>query len=236
MTTEEEVLDYLLVNKLLTINTELTGQTLKITFTGDIPTKYRFYATSLLLEADANIESIVVTDANYSCNGIGTNKSLINLSWDGKVLIPPEQTAETWVSKTESSHNQNDANIAVDYVMMVPEGPNRDLFRSRLCSISQITLPENFCNLGIESHNNSCDFSVFPNPTNNELIIDFFGKTNNKNKIIEIYNLTGKLFLKENFLINTPIIYLNNYPSGIYILKIQIENSFYFQKICKLDK
>jgi len=237
MSTEEEILDYLLVNKFLIINTELTGKILKITLNdNNVPTKYRFYATSLLLESNANIESISITNANYSFNGIGTNKSLINLSWDGKILIPPEQTAETWVSKTETTQSQNDANIAVDYVLMVPQGPEHNSFRSRLCAIQQVTLPANFCNLGIESDNDSGDFSIYPNPTNNKLIIEFIGKTRNEKKIVEIYCLNGKLLYKKDFLKNSMFLYLDNYPSGIYILKIQTENSFcYTRKIFKIE-
>lgn len=234
MTTEEEVLDYLLVNKHLNVNTELIEKQLKITFSGNIPTNYRFYSTSLMLESDANIESIFITNTNYySFNGIGTTESLINLSWDGKVLIPPEQTAEIWVSKTESTHSQNDANVAVDYVMIVPQGPDQDSFRSRLCAIQQITLPEYFCAIGIESIDHS-EFSIYPNPANIELTIEFTGKTRNE-KIIEVYDLTGKLLLKKVFKDDVFILHIDGYPSGNYLLKIHTGKSSYTRIFCKTD-
>ena len=148
MATEEEILDYLLIKDAISINTQLTGSVLHITFSGTIPSSYKYYLHSLLVNADQPIISVTATGiSNLTFNGTGTNNSLINIAWNGHYVIPPEVNAETWVSKAETTHSQYDANIAMDYVLMVPAGAVQQAFRLRLCTVTGITLPTSFCNM-----------------------------------------------------------------------------------------
>ncbi len=148
MATEEEILDYLLIKDAITIQTQLTGNILKITFSGTIPSSYKYYIHSLKVAADQPIASVTATGiSGMTHNGAGTNNALINLNWNGHYTIPPEVNAETWVSKTETTHDQNDANVAMDYVLMVPAGATQQAFRLRLCTVTGITLPASFCNM-----------------------------------------------------------------------------------------
>ena len=148
MATEEEVLDYLLVKDAITVNTQLTGSVLKITYSGAIPSSYRYYNNSILINADQPVLSVTATGVTgISFNGAGTNSSLINITWNGRYITPPEVNAETWVSKTETTHSQYDANVAMDYVLMVPAGAAQQAFRLRLCTITGITMPASFCNM-----------------------------------------------------------------------------------------
>ncbi len=148
MATEEEVLDYLLIKDAITVNTQLTGSVLKITYSGTIPSSYRFYNNSLLVTADQSIASVTATGvAGKTYNGVGTHNALININWNGHYVIPPEVTAETWVSTAESTQSQLDAKVAMDYVLMVPAGAAQQAFRLRLCTIPGVTLPADFCNM-----------------------------------------------------------------------------------------
>lgn len=148
MATEEEVLDYLLIKDAITVNTQLTGSVLKITYSGPIPSSYRFYNNSLLVSADQSIVSITATGvAGKTYNGIGTHNSLINLNWNGHYVIPPEVPAETWVTTAETTQSQFDAKVAMDYVLMVPPGAAQQAFRLRLCTIPGVTMPADFCNM-----------------------------------------------------------------------------------------
>jgi len=148
MATEEEVLDYLLVRDAIFLQTQLTGNTLVVTFSGSLPDIYRFYSSTLLIRADVPVSAITLQGVSgYSFTGIGNDSAMVNISWNGKQIIPPEETAEYWVSRAEQTHSQDDANIAMDYVLMVPEGPVQQAFRVRLCSISGVTMPYNFCTM-----------------------------------------------------------------------------------------
>ncbi len=234
MTTEEEVLDYLLVNNIISINAQLNNNRLVITISGDVPTKYRFYATSLLLEADAIIESIEISDAlDYSYNGTGTSKSLINLSWSGKVLVPPQQPAETWVSKAELTQSQDDVNIAVDYVMMVPAGPEQAAFRSRLCAIPQKKLPDNFCTTGVAS-GEALHFILFPNPAKNEFTIEFPDNARDE-KRIALFDRTGKCLFRKLSAESRIQLNLGEYPCGIYHLIIETAGLIYTREIVRSE-
>ena len=53
---------------------------------------------------------------------------------------------------------------------------------------------------------------VYPNPFNNELTINY--KLQNKNAILEIYNLVGKKILTQKMTRNTTKINLNNLVAG----------------------
>gem|GEM_PF-1165410 len=155
MATEEEVLEYLIIKDTLTINSQLNGNVLTITFQGNLPTNFSFYALSLLVDADVDIQSVQVDGGtSVSYNGIGTKHSLINLNWNGKIVIPPEQTTNIWITKTETSHSQNDADIAIDYLLMTPRGPAKDSLRQRMCAIPGITLPDGMCSCQTETGNN----------------------------------------------------------------------------------
>lgn len=152
MTSEEEVLNYLTINKNIGINTEVLGNQLLITFTGTLPTDMRFYGLSLIVDSDVNITGISVNGGeNNTYTGVGTTDALINLNWDGQVVTSKTENAETYVSIAEASEDQNDVLIAADYVNMLPSGQTMLDFRDRLCAIPGATLPDGWCD---------CSFSL----------------------------------------------------------------------------
>lgn len=146
MTTEEEILNYRIVHDLTIVYSVLAGNLLAITLTGNIPDNLRFYALSLLVNADAPISNITILGGEgHTHTSPGTTQALINLQWDGKVIVPPEVNAETYVSIAEASGTQDDVNVAMDYVEMVPPGAVKESFRERLCAIPNVTLPTAYC-------------------------------------------------------------------------------------------
>ncbi|MFC2101612.1 hypothetical protein ACFLS7_01305 [Bacteroidota bacterium] len=83
MATEEEVLDYLLVTEAVSVSFELINHQLQITFSGKIPSNYRFYNLSLLINADKPIASITANGVtSFSFKGTGQQHALINISWN----------------------------------------------------------------------------------------------------------------------------------------------------------
>ena len=71
--------------------------------------------------------------------------------------------------------------------------------------------------------------SIYPNPTNGIITIDFTNVTNFGKVEIEITDISCKILLTtSNLQINIP--YLQN---GVYLLKIETETRVYIQKIIK---
>jgi len=146
MATEEEVLEYLMVRDSITPVMQLSGNTLTISFTGSLSNKYRYYNSTILVTADKNISSVVLQGVQSgSYKGIGQSNGMVNFSWNGHYVVPAEVNAETWVSKTEATLSQEDANVAMDYVYLVSPGPAQKAYRIRLCQVPGIVLPSNFC-------------------------------------------------------------------------------------------
>ena len=146
MATEEEIIDYQIVRQLTSINYGLTGNTLLITLNGEIPTSLRYHALSLVVEADASINSInIIGGTGNSYSGIGTNSSLINLKWDGTVAENLFELAETNVTYAEQNPTEYNGLIAMDYVLMLPAGPEKEAFKTRLCALSGIDYEPGFC-------------------------------------------------------------------------------------------
>ncbi len=146
MATDEEILDYLMVRDSINVVTQLLDNVLTISFTGNLTNRYRFYNSTLLISANRNISSIVTQGVGSSSStGVGSSSGMVNISWNGHYVIPPEVPAQTWISTTQASHSQEDANVAIDYIMMVPPGAQQRAFRTELCQVSGITLPSDFC-------------------------------------------------------------------------------------------
>ncbi len=153
MTSEEEILDYISLNKIIGVNSEILGNQLLITFTGAIPTDIRFYALSLLVNSDVRITNISINGGtnNTYTPGADSTQALINLNWDGKAVVSNTANAETYVSIAESTQNQNDVLIAMDYINMLESGQTMFDFRARLCAIPGAVLPDGWCD---------CSFSL----------------------------------------------------------------------------
>ena len=74
--------------------------------------------------------------------------------------------------------------------------------------------------------------TLYPNPVTTHLNI-ILSKTGDKINIIEVQDIRGKImsFFKtseDKFILNT-----QDYPTGIYILKVKTEKSNYIGKFCK---
>lgn len=76
-------------------------------------------------------------------------------------------------------------------------------------------------NTGINDNDNKLNINVFPNPSINELTIEYIGKISNNLKI-ELYNTNGKLeFTKEFNQLSQTIINTQHFPAGSYFIVIK---------------
>lgn len=158
MSTEEEIINYLTVRDATTLNTGVAGNNLIIMFEGAIPSDMRFHALSLVINADATITNIQVNGGtNNTFTGVGLNQALINLEWEGTYIHPFEVLADSFVTIAEQTQAQFDCWIAMDYVMMVPPGPERSELKLRLCGIPNVQYEDGFCD--------ECEFTLGPDTT-----------------------------------------------------------------------
>jgi len=75
--------------------------------------------------------------------------------------------------------------------------------------------------------------SIGANPFYNELQINFNSPVND-NVEISIYNMNGvKIYYEQQYQIENTTINIQEYPSGIYFLKIKFEQKDYIAKIIK---
>jgi len=80
------------------------------------------------------------------------------------------------------------------------------------------------------------DYRIYPNPTNNSIVVDF----NNvfiKDMKVSITDLQGKIFYSNCFQnsISKLRIDINDYPKGIYIINVRSESTLVNYKIMKVD-
>ncbi len=86
-----------------------------------------------------------------------------------------------------------------------------------------------FIEVGVEQLNSLSPIMVYPNPTNDVLAIK--NKSNTSILEIKLSSLSGKVLLKETT--NFSTVNIQSLQSGIYILRITLEDKIYTQKIFK---
>jgi hypothetical protein len=136
MTSDEEVRDYLLIRDTVEVTSLVTGNSLYIIISGDVPNNLKYYSMSLNINSNANITGYVVNGSDdYTFNGVGSTQGLLNFNWDGLVITPAEELADNYTSIAVASNSQYDAWIAMDYVTTLDEGQHKDSLRHVLCDM-----------------------------------------------------------------------------------------------------
>jgi hypothetical protein len=93
---------------------------------------------------------------------------------------------------------------------------------------SYITFPLDL-SVGVkETVKNEIEFSVYPNPATNEV---FVYTPNNDNGVIELYDLNGKLILRDEVSTTANKISLKNIDAGIYLLKYKDQSGVGVKKV-----
>lgn len=155
MASEEEVVNYLVVRDAVEVNHIVSGNVMLISFSGQVPGNLRFYPLSIVVNADASITGITINGGTANTyNGIGQTTALINLNWDGKIIPDLLDEVESNVSYAEQNPSEYNALIAMDYVLMLPDGVEKEAFRQRLCDLSGIDYEPGFCT--------DCSFNLGP--------------------------------------------------------------------------
>ncbi|MBN2683560.1 MAG: right-handed parallel beta-helix repeat-containing protein [Bacteroidales bacterium] len=115
----------------------------------------------------------------------------------------------------------------------VVNGINLSNFVTATATNAQGNTSEFSANIGaqlkIESNNNIGNIKVYPNPAKDYIIVSC-----NKNSFLQLYNSKGEICFSE-FLNQQSKISLNDYNSGLYLLKISNDSEVFFEKICVIE-
>jgi hypothetical protein len=76
--------------------------------------------------------------------------------------------------------------------------------------------------------------TIYPNPFNNVIYVTANQDKDIIGKVLKLYSITGKLYLKQTIESANTVANVNNLPSGIYILKIQGKNDEHVYKVVKV--
>ena len=76
--------------------------------------------------------------------------------------------------------------------------------------------------------------TIYPNPFNNVVHVTANQDKEIVGKVLKLYSITGKLYLKQTIESANTVVNVNNLPSGIYILKIQGKNEEHVYKLVKV--
>jgi photosystem II stability/assembly factor-like uncharacterized protein len=101
---------------------------------------------------------------------------------------------------------------------------------SKSLNISASNIATNDVTYGVSDNKTTYSFIVYPNPVTNELRIEL--KDNNKMRNFEILNALGQVIYK-GCLTDKAIVSTSNFPSGVYLVKIENGNTFEYKKIIK---
>lgn len=149
MTTDEEIIDYLIVRDEIIIDKNLSGNILTLTFSGNVPDNLLYYASSIIVNSDVVITDIATEGTeSFSVCGVGTSEALINFNWDGYVVPSSENLAIQYTSTAVSIGTDYDALIAMDYATVLEYGDIKNNLVTLLCEISDFPYDEGFCTSG----------------------------------------------------------------------------------------
>jgi len=69
--------------------------------------------------------------------------------------------------------------------------------------------------------NDSLEISTYPNPFYNQITVVSMNATSLVGKVLELYDVTGKLFITQILQSQKTVLQVNNLPRGMYFLKIE---------------
>lgn len=106
------------------------------------------------------------------------------------------------------------------------------LIRKNNCDIMSNCI--NITNVGIQNVNNSDEFTVYPNPTNGALTLEWKTFKNKNNLTINVSDAFGKiLFSKNSSELKTTLNQVSDLPAGIYFIEVSNDNGYLRKKFIK---
>lgn len=150
-----------------------------------------------------------VPDISYSDN-IMTSSALTGNQWYLDSVLIDGATSPTWV-----------ADQIGNYTVVTTNS---------LTGCSNSSLPFNPANVGIENREEAILFSIYPNPNNGSFTLKM-DDTNTAPVSVSVFNTLGECVWKETSNKNTTNVSIIDYSSGIYVVRVEVNNMTFRRKI-----
>ncbi len=209
-------------------------------------TFFYFPAAGTLLEAhdyDQLLEVIFTpTDTLYNevygINFIWVNKALLTVTANDQRKQPGEANPELTLSYSGFVKSDNESVLdevptaTTDATIDSPEGTYTITVSGGSDNNYVFAYVNGILNVSINSISeaNKENIKVFPNPTSDMVTII---NQSGENGIYTFYSLTGKVLIQGTIDNSSEQVSLNNFPAGIFILKVTTDNSVYTCRIIK---
>lgn len=184
--------------------------------------------SSLNVSQNLSLQVLACFNNQLSVLNLSQNSVLNNLSCNNNQLTCLNVKNGNNLNSTYffATGNPNLTCIEVDDVAF--SSSNSNWVKDAIASYS--TNCGNPCSVGINELN-FLEISIYPNPTDNLIHIDFDLSTNSVNAEFELLNITGKIILKKSLNQLSTQIDLSNYPKGMYFVKVESDKKAMIQKI-----
>ena len=157
---------------------------------------------------------LIINTNNIDINNVAINNLI---SYDGQPLLTQYYSTAPFVSGVA----EGDSNI----LSILDSNVTNNLFTAKGFSITVIEIPNT--SLGLKN-NVVPETHIYPNPTSEILHISSYQPIDT----ISIYDLSGKLVCTKKIL-EDKTVSISQLSSGLYIIKIQTDNTFEFKKVIK---
>jgi hypothetical protein len=194
------------------VGTYIGGETYTIRYTINATGAAKYGIQSTILAADSTDAGTLTAKSANTQTSILANKTYL----DQKTASTSNVFEANW---TAPSINKGDINI---YTSGLAANGNSAATGDKFISADPFVLKPTL--IGINGP--SLSLNIYPNPTFDKLTIE----SQSTAKFIEIYNIRGQLQLRIN---NSNAINTNTLNSGIYIIKVNMDNQVFQQKILK---
>ncbi len=150
VTSDEEILNYLLLRDAVTVNQTIIDNEVTLAFSGSFPDYLLFYDLSLVVNSNVEITDISISGTDdFTHSETGSLYGLINFGWNGKVVPTNIELANTYIEKATNTQTDYDALIAMDYISVLDYGEEKLNLVETLCtSIPGAPYDEGFCESG----------------------------------------------------------------------------------------
>ena len=149
----------------------------------------------------------VISDTIHYFRGAGRFRDVV-VSQDGlKIYIACDSSGPTITATGEPTNSPLNPGSILEFTYQPP--------------VASKTGNQPFIKSIITEDKKDNTIDVYPNPANNFIIVYSYGS--HKGRSIELHDITGKLIRKQTIMNLTTRIDTNNYPAGLYVLKVSEE-------------
>lgn len=219
---------------------------LKVPVTASTPLSGSSYITFYIWDGNTRYPENIIAEKRVSMNDLPRNY-IANIKFDPPVEIEGPFFVGyrlNYAGGSGSTANDND-NFTVGLVNWGRSEVNKNTLYVQETNNTWKSIYEKYninassalqiggCIVDIETTDLENNIEVFPNPANEIIKIKTGELINEKNAIVQIIDITGKILIAENINLNNEVIELNiqKYPEGLYFVNLIVGKSKLTRKV-----